>query len=138
MLRSGSGWTWSEPLATAWMTGRPRPLTGPSSGRCITVGPSSPTGPSLRRVSDVSQLALAWTDPDWMRHAACVDMPLPETSSVEAAIAVCQSCSVRLPCLSFALERDEPYGVWGGLTYAERKAERRRQRSAADEPSSHR
>ena len=91
-------------------------------------------------MSDTSQLPFAWTDPDWMRHAACVHTPLPESSSVEAAIAVCQSCVVRLPCLSFALERDEPYGVWGGLTYQDRKAERRRQRSAAaaDEPSSHR
>ena len=66
-----------------------------------------------------------------MRHAACVHTPLPESSSVEAAIAVCQSCVVRLPCLSFALERDEPYGVWGGLTYQDRKAERRRLRESA-------
>lgn len=33
---------------------------------------------------------------------------------VEAAKAVCTGCPLRRECLSGALERSEPYGVWGG------------------------
>jgi WhiB family redox-sensing transcriptional regulator len=33
---------------------------------------------------------------------------------VEAAKALCQSCRARITCLEGALERREPWGVWGG------------------------
>jgi WhiB family transcriptional regulator, redox-sensing transcriptional regulator len=33
---------------------------------------------------------------------------------VEAAKALCQGCKIRLACLEGALERREPWGVWGG------------------------
>jgi WhiB family redox-sensing transcriptional regulator len=33
---------------------------------------------------------------------------------VESAKALCHGCAVRLTCLSSALERREPWGVWGG------------------------
>ena len=33
---------------------------------------------------------------------------------VESAKALCRDCAVRLACLSGALERREPWGVWGG------------------------
>jgi WhiB family redox-sensing transcriptional regulator len=33
---------------------------------------------------------------------------------VERAKALCQECPVRLVCLADALERREPWGVWGG------------------------
>ena len=35
-------------------------------------------------------------------------------ADVEAAKALCQGCSVRAECLAGALERREPWGVWGG------------------------
>ncbi|HMA46072.1 MAG TPA: WhiB family transcriptional regulator, partial [Frankiaceae bacterium] len=35
-------------------------------------------------------------------------------ADVEAAKAVCVGCPVRLACLSGALARREPWGVWGG------------------------
>ena len=37
---------------------------------------------------------------------------LPE--DVELAKAMCRGCRARLACLAGALERREPYGVWGG------------------------
>ena len=33
---------------------------------------------------------------------------------VESAKALCRSCAARPACLSGALERREPWGVWGG------------------------
>ncbi|WP_063771538.1 WhiB family transcriptional regulator [Streptacidiphilus albus] len=38
----------------------------------------------------------------------------------QAAKTVCERCAVREPCLRFALDTHEPYGVWGGLTVEER------------------
>ena len=35
-------------------------------------------------------------------------------SDVEAAKALCQGCRIRVACLEGALERREPWGVWGG------------------------
>ena len=35
-------------------------------------------------------------------------------SDVELAKAICQACPVRAECLAGALERREPWGVWGG------------------------
>jgi WhiB family transcriptional regulator, redox-sensing transcriptional regulator len=33
---------------------------------------------------------------------------------VECAKALCRGCPARISCLSGALERSEPWGVWGG------------------------
>lgn len=33
---------------------------------------------------------------------------------------VCRNCRVRRQCLEYALENDERYGIWGGLTAKER------------------
>ena len=51
-------------------------------------------------------------------------------SREEAAKRVCARCPVMLECREHALLQPEPYGVWGGLTAAERRvvlARRRRQ-----------
>jgi len=38
------------------------------------------------------------------------------------AKAICQQCSVRKPCLEYALDIREQHGIWGGLTESERRA----------------
>jgi WhiB family redox-sensing transcriptional regulator len=35
-------------------------------------------------------------------------------AAVEEAKSVCRGCPVRMACLSAALDRAEPWGVWGG------------------------
>ncbi|WP_447646636.1 WhiB family transcriptional regulator [Nocardioides zeae] len=40
-------------------------------------------------------------------------------SDVEAAKALCLDCPVRALCLDGALERREPWGVWGGELFAQ-------------------
>lgn len=37
------------------------------------------------------------------------------------AKSICQICPVKQPCLEYAAEIKEPYGIWGGLTEAERR-----------------
>ncbi|CAB4936567.1 unannotated protein [freshwater metagenome] len=38
------------------------------------------------------------------------------------AKSICFGCPVRLDCADYAIRAREPYGVWGGLTEAEREA----------------
>lgn len=55
-------------------------------------------------------------------------------SREQAAKRVCARCPVLVECREHALVQPEPYGVWGGLTAAERRvmlARRRRRESAA-------
>lgn len=37
-----------------------------------------------------------------------------QPADVETAKAVCAACPLRRECLAGALDRQEPYGVWGG------------------------
>jgi hypothetical protein len=66
--------------------------------------------------------------PDWTRSAACVDSWAdldwidPAPSDADRCRAVCAGCPVRLTCLTYALVRAEPWGIWGGLDPEERAA----------------
>jgi WhiB family redox-sensing transcriptional regulator len=44
----------------------------------------------------------------------------------DAAKSVCTVCAVRTECLEFALDTNQPSGVFGGLTEDERRSLRRR------------
>lgn len=62
--------------------------------------------------------------PDWRRRAACrrskISFVTDDPVEIDRARAVCAGCGVRDRCLEDALSRDEPYGIWGGLTPEER------------------
>jgi WhiB family transcriptional regulator, redox-sensing transcriptional regulator len=51
-------------------------------------------------------------------HLPCTDDPelffAESPEDLESAKALCVGCAARLACLSGALERREPWGVWGG------------------------
>lgn len=48
-------------------------------------------------------------------HAGEPDLWFAETPvGLERAKALCTQCPIRRQCLSAALEREEPWGVWGG------------------------
>jgi len=40
-------------------------------------------------------------------------------ADVEFAKSLCQACPIRLQCLNGALERREPWGVWGGQLFVQ-------------------
>ena len=75
----------------------------------------------------------------WREHAACRDhdprlwFPTDTGRSETAARAkaICRDCPVSLPCLNWALDNGERFGIWGGLGEQERKRLRRAERSPA-------
>lgn len=69
----------------------------------------------------------------WTELALCAevgdDFWFPEKGgSTAAAKRVCRSCVVRAECLEYALEHDERFGIWGGMS----ERERRRLKRGAD------
>lgn len=56
-----------------------------------------------------------------------------EISKANQAKRLCESCDVRDACREYAIERGEPFGIWGGTTVDERRrirTERRRESAA--------
>ncbi|EME66922.1 WhiB family transcriptional regulator [Rhodococcus ruber BKS 20-38] len=74
------------------------------------------------------------TDPHWRMHAVCRSIgdylffAAPgESSGVRArreraAKQICTTCPVLMQCRAYAHANPEPYGVWGGMSEAERNA----------------
>ena len=67
----------------------------------------------------------------WQADALCAETDpeafFPEKGgSTRAAKRICDSCEVRQQCLEYALENDERFGIWGGLSERERRKLRKR------------
>lgn len=63
---------------------------------------------------------------EWQDRALCLQgnpeaFYPTEQREVGAAKRVCRSCKVITECLDYALAHNEVYGVWGGLSEAERR-----------------
>jgi WhiB family transcriptional regulator, redox-sensing transcriptional regulator len=85
---------------------------------------------ALYDVGGISELS-------WQDLALCAEVDpelhFPEKGeSSRPAKSVCRSCEVREPCLGYALETGQRFGVWGGLS----ERELRRLRRAAPQASS--
>ena len=73
---------------------------------------------------------------DWRAKAACRDkdpelfFPVGNTGAayqqIEEAKAVCRTCKVIDACLKCALDTNQDYGVWGGLSEDERRQLKRK------------
>ena len=66
----------------------------------------------------------------WQTDALCAQTDpeafFPEKGgSTREAKRICESCEVRSECLDYALENDERFGIWGGLSERERRRLRR-------------
>jgi WhiB family redox-sensing transcriptional regulator len=74
----------------------------------------------------------------WKERGACKGITedsifFPESSDSEwkakqdKAISICQQCPVRIQCLEYAIQNNEP-GVWGGTSERERRRIKRARR----------
>ena len=76
------------------------------------------------------------TNQTWRQHAACrgvepdVFYPVSDEEA-DVAKSICNVCSVRQPCLEYALGNRERDGVWGGATERERRRILRQRRRSA-------
>lgn len=71
---------------------------------------------------------------DWQHEAACrgehaslfyppmrFEPKRERLAREQSAKAICRACPVRIECLDHAVDADERYGIWGGLTDVERR-----------------
>lgn len=76
-------------------------------------------------------LAIIPRELEWQLDGVCnqtdPEIFYPEKGgSVLEPKGVCAGCPVRETCLEYALARDEPFGIWGGMSERERRREKRR------------
>jgi WhiB family redox-sensing transcriptional regulator len=86
--------------------------------------PGPERGADGRIVADDNPLA-------WQTDSLCAQTDpeafFPEKGgSTRDAKKICSSCEVRAHCLEYALENDERFGIWGGLSERERRKLRKR------------
>jgi WhiB family redox-sensing transcriptional regulator len=67
----------------------------------------------------------------WQERALCAQTDpesfFPEKGgSTREAKRVCLTCEVRAECLEYALQHDERFGIWGGLSERERRKLKKR------------
>ena len=82
--------------------------------------------PGVRRNTETEDNPLAW-----QTDALCAQTDpeafFPEKGgSTRDAKRICTSCDVRGECLEYALNNDERFGIWGGLSERERRKLKRR------------
>lgn len=63
--------------------------------------------------------------PEWMSSGLCAETDpeefYPERGgSTARAKQLCASCPVQLACLTYALDNNEQWGVWGGMSVKDR------------------
>jgi WhiB family redox-sensing transcriptional regulator len=69
----------------------------------------------------------------WLESANCTSTDpeiffSEESNTVKSARKICEECPVKTECLNDAIEKDDQFGIRGGLTARERKNLRRRLR----------
>ena len=57
----------------------------------------------------------------WQERALCAQTDPEAFFPEKGGKRVCESCEVRAECLGYALEHDERFGIWGGLSERERR-----------------
>lgn len=83
-----------------------------------------------QEVQMLMSLAELWQQPRWIEEGRCrgvetsywfADDEDVSDSTRRFAVEYCETCPVRLQCLSFAVLNNEKHGVWGGSTRRHRR-----------------
>jgi len=80
-------------------------------------------------IEDIAAAGFNVTRSDWWDQAACRDLTgglvglffSEELHDIAQAKRICATCPVLASCLEGAIERREPWGVWGGQLFANGK-----------------
>ena len=83
-----------------------------------------------RAVRELFLLEPEAEDAGWQERALCAQTDpeafFPEKGgSTRDAKKICTTCEVKAQCLDYALQNDERFGIWGGLSERERRRLRR-------------
>ncbi|MDZ5143430.1 WhiB family transcriptional regulator [Microbacterium testaceum] len=83
--------------------------------------------PGVRRdIHSTEENTLAWQT-DALCSQTDPEAFFPEKGgSTRDAKRICTSCDVKSECLEYALQNDERFGIWGGLSERERRKLKRR------------
>ena len=86
---------------------------------------AAPTDSSVVLLEDLG-ITRRGEDVAWQDDALCAQTDpeafFPEKGgSTREVKKVCRACEVRAECLEYALEHDERFGIWGGLSERERR-----------------
>lgn len=62
---------------------------------------------------------------EWIFDAKCANSDYDlgwwfERDQFPRAKMICNLCIVKEPCLTYAIENDEEYAIWGGMAYTDR------------------
>jgi WhiB family redox-sensing transcriptional regulator len=92
---------------------------------------ASPHNPAVRQPRSHQGTAVRDDRASWRESAACrfldteLFFPIGKAGraieEIRRAKTVCASCPVRQPCLAFALDTHQGYGIWGGYDEDERR-----------------
>lgn len=85
----------------------------------------------MAAVAELGSALIGIDDRTWMLDAKCLDADpeafFPEKGgSTREAKRICDACPARDACLEWAMDNDERFGIWGGLSERERRRLRRR------------
>jgi WhiB family redox-sensing transcriptional regulator len=105
-----------------------------AAGRSEQDDGADPERSELLPVVGAFEVLDALDDPEhqeWQDRALCAETDpeafFPEKGgSTREAKRICNGCEVRAQCLEYALEHDERFGIWGGLSERERRKLKRR------------
>ena len=105
-----------------------KPLFNPTTEEGI--GVDKPNNNAILRGGAAAEMTLdelfGAVEQEWQDQALCAQTDpeafFPEKGgSTREAKRICQACAVRDECLEYALEHDERFGIWGGLSDRERR-----------------
>ncbi len=86
---------------------------------------------SSRQITSLNDLVSPEeSSPDWRDNAVCMQTDpeafFPEKGgSTREAKQICLGCGVVDQCLKYAVENDERFGIWGGMSERERRRYKR-------------
>jgi WhiB family redox-sensing transcriptional regulator len=112
------------------MSFEPAPDSRPSRGEKPLEGAMTDPLSTMQESALTSIFGLP-DEGSWHERALCSQTDpeafFPEKGgSTREAKKICVGCEVRSECLEYALEHDERFGIWGGLSERERRRLRRR------------